>query len=200
MTKLSRAALLVVIALLAQGCTDPQLRQYNDALRALNRGDLATAAKTINSLAQNGHARSQFRLGVMFLHGTGLPQDAKRAAYWFEKAAGQNHPAGRYSLARLYLAGVGVEKSPALARRQLLPLAEQGFVPAQLQLGLLLDAGIGGERDVGEARRWVQAAAESHHPQALEAMAQAYEKGLLGLEPDPQQARAWRERAKPKYF
>lgn len=198
--KTARALPALLAVLVLSGCVDPQQTQYNAAMRQLSEGKLAAAVKGVSALAQNGHAASQFRLGVLRLHGIGVPPDPARAAYWFDKAARQDYLPGRYSLARVYLTGVGVAKNPQLALQQLLPLAEREYAPAQLQLGLMYDAGIGTERDLKAAEHWVRRAAENQHPQAVKAMAEAYQRGLLGLDKDPQLARQWRDKGKRKYF
>lgn len=197
---LAGALLLAVTLSGLGGCADPQQRDYNAALQLLAGNRLAAAVERLNALARNGFAPAQFRLGVLYLHGTGVPQQPRQAAYWFDRAAQQGDVGGRYSMARLYISGVGVDRNLKLAAGFLEPLAEQNYAPAQFELGLLYDVGIDGERDLEQAERWIRRAAENDHPKAIQAMIQAYKRGLLGLPKDPALAEYWQQRARPKYF
>ena len=47
---------------------------YEDALAAYDRGDYATALRLMRPLAEQGNARAQFNLGVMYTKGQGVPQ------------------------------------------------------------------------------------------------------------------------------
>ncbi|MCP5157927.1 MAG: sel1 repeat family protein [Gammaproteobacteria bacterium] len=83
---LRRWSLLGLLSLSLLGC-DPQQDQYRRALRHLAQGDAATGAVLLTALAENGHAPSQFRLGLLYRLGWGVPRQAQWAVYWFAKAA-----------------------------------------------------------------------------------------------------------------
>jgi hypothetical protein len=59
----------------------------DDAQAAYNRGDYATALQLIRPLADQGDARAQSILGLMYESGRGVPQDYAEAVKWYRKAA-----------------------------------------------------------------------------------------------------------------
>ncbi len=63
------------------------------ALAAYESGDYATALKVLRPLAEQGQPDAQFRLGTMYDNGLGLPRDAARAEYWYNKACPVPEPA-----------------------------------------------------------------------------------------------------------
>jgi TPR repeat protein len=76
-------------------------------------------------------------------------------------------------------------------RSQLQRAAEGGLMRAQFVLALDLQQ----QRKPTVALAWMRRAAESGHVYAQYRLASAYEKGGLGLAPDPAQALAWYKRA-----
>jgi TPR repeat protein len=65
--------------------------------------------------AERGDANAQTRLGFMYEHGRGVPQDYVLAVYWYTAAAEQGHPTGQYLLGLMYDKGHGVLRSDTLA-------------------------------------------------------------------------------------
>ena len=56
---------------------------------ANNRGDYATALREWQPLAEQGDARAQFDLGLLYENGDGVPRDYAKARQWYEKSAAQ---------------------------------------------------------------------------------------------------------------
>ena len=56
---------------------------------AYAKGDYATALHAWQPLAEQGDARAQYNLGVMYAEGEGVPQDYKAAVQWYRRAAEQ---------------------------------------------------------------------------------------------------------------
>ena len=96
---------LVVVLVAAPACTD-----FEAGEEAYDRGDYATALKEFRPLAERGDARAQFRLGVMYTMGQGVPQDDKEAARWYRLAATQGYAAAQYNLGVMYFTGIGVPR------------------------------------------------------------------------------------------
>ena len=65
--------------------------------------------------ADQGHAKAQFNLGVMYAYGRGVPKDEKEAVKWFRLAAGQWNAEAQYWLGGMYGKGQGVPKDNVLA-------------------------------------------------------------------------------------
>jgi uncharacterized protein len=84
-----------------------------DANAAYDRGDYATALPLFRSLAEQGDARAETNLGVMYSKGQGVAQDYAAAAKWYRKAADQEYALGQNDLGGLYEAGHGVKKDYA---------------------------------------------------------------------------------------
>jgi len=64
--------------------------------------DYATALKEWRPLAEQGNARAQFWLGVLYEHGRGVTQDKAEAAKWYRKSAEQGNADAQYWLGVLY--------------------------------------------------------------------------------------------------
>ena len=57
--------------------------------------------------AEDGNADAQFKLGVMYYEGDGVPQDFAEARRWFEKAAAQGNAEAQYNLGVMHENGQG---------------------------------------------------------------------------------------------
>ncbi len=66
-------------------------------------------------LAEKGDAESQFRLGVHYNLGWGVPQDFLKAAEWYGKAAEQGFLKAMSGLGELYVEGKGIPRNFVLA-------------------------------------------------------------------------------------
>ena len=60
---------------------------WDEGLAAYERSDYETAVQEWRPLAEQGHAKAQFYLGVMYVIGQGIPQDYAQAHMWFDLAA-----------------------------------------------------------------------------------------------------------------
>ncbi len=79
-----------------------------DAEAAVNRNDFATAIRIMRPLADQGNARAQRLLGMMYNAGWGVPKDDAEAAKWFRRAANQGDGDAQASLGAEYRDGRGV--------------------------------------------------------------------------------------------
>jgi TPR repeat protein len=61
----------------------------------------AKALKFNLDAAERGEAYGQFRMGMRYLHGEGVPQDRQKAREWLAKAAGQGHTQAKDELQKL---------------------------------------------------------------------------------------------------
>src|SRR5215510_4891076 len=104
---------------------------YKQAVLAYDQGDYDGAGRLWEALAKEGHARAQFQLGMLYEHGTGLPQDNPTAVRWYRKAAEAGLPEAQLRLGLQYHWGTGVAKSRPDAMQWLLRAAEHGLTRAQ---------------------------------------------------------------------
>ena len=83
---------------------------YQKGETAYSSGDYATAVREWKPLAKQGHAKSQYNLGVMYRDGQGVTQDYKTAVKWYRLAAKQGHALSQGKLSVIYALGKGVIK------------------------------------------------------------------------------------------
>ena len=131
--------------------------------------DLSQAWKWYTLAAAQGHAGSQYNLGLLhtngFLsNGTSVPQDNVAAAAWYEKAALQGHAIAQHYLANAYADGKGVAQDHTVAVKWWTLAAEQGQPHAQYNLGLAYGRGRGVPKaDRNTAIEWLARAANGKH-------------------------------------
>ena len=141
MNKFTRHVVAAVIAgtLVASASAGP----LEDGMEAYQEKDYLKAIQVWRPLAQAGDREAQYRLGVMYAEGRGIPPNDAEAALWFERAAEQGEPMAQYNLAASYVEGTGVRKDMAAAAKWFRRAADQGVPLAQLNLGLLYASGAG---------------------------------------------------------
>ena len=99
------------------------MRRYMILYRRYNQGtactpwrirsveDRQSAEKIVHMLeeaADQGHAKAQYNLGLMYYEGQGVAQDYSAAMKWFRMAADQENAKAQYSLGLMYHQGQGV--------------------------------------------------------------------------------------------
>ena len=103
------AGICLVLALFVALPANAQ--DFQKGFSAHNRGDYATALKQWRPLAEQGHAKAQYKLGSMYESGRGVPQDYAEAVRWFTKAAQQGHANAQFRLGLCYFHGQGIPKN-----------------------------------------------------------------------------------------
>ena len=90
-----RAALippgLMVAVLTATASAGP----FENAAAAYRQGDYTTALRIIRPMARKGYDPAQFKLGLIYVKGNGVPQDYGEALKWYRKAADQGNASNR---------------------------------------------------------------------------------------------------------
>ena len=77
----------VILAAQSMGAVSALAGPWEDGMAAYNRGDYLPAIRLFRPLAEQGNARAQNVLGVMFRKGEGVPKNPARARMWFSFAA-----------------------------------------------------------------------------------------------------------------
>ena len=134
----SVALIAALCAGLTLGLAAPAWAGWGEGLAAYDQGDYATALREFQPLAEQGHAESQFKLGVMYFNGRGVARDFAKAMNWWRKAADQGHSEAR-KVSKLLLGGMNY----AGAAEWYLKAAKQGNANAQYKLGFLYGTGGG---------------------------------------------------------
>lgn len=119
--------------------------------------------------AEQGDARAQYLLGMLYATGDGVPQDYKEAAKWFHKAAEQGDVSAQSLLGTMYAHGNGVPQDYKEAVKWHRKAAEQGYARAQYFLGDLYATGKGVPQDDVMAYAWFNLATAQGDAEAKKA-------------------------------
>ena len=151
------AMLLLAIA----GAPPASAQTLSEAVAAYKRGDYATANRWFRRLAEQGVARAQAALGLMYENGRGVRRNDAEAVRWYRRAAEQGFAAAQSALGVMYAKGRGVPQSDKEAVRWFRRAAEGGDALAQGILGKFYENGVGVPRDPVRAYKWYRLAASS---------------------------------------
>ena len=104
----------LAVVLLASGCVGYREKL---AVQAQLDGNHVRSFNLWRSLARQGHAEAQFRVGLLYMAGHGTQQNETAGLRWFRKAAAKGLVEARSKLAHLYLNGRGnPEQDPDAAQ------------------------------------------------------------------------------------
>ena len=81
--------------------------------------------------ANQGAAYAQFKLGLMYDSGMGVPENDAEAVKWFRKAADQGHAKAQFNLGVMYYNGDGVPENHVRAYVWLSMAKTQGYEKAK---------------------------------------------------------------------
>jgi TPR repeat protein len=110
--KPSHIAAFAIWAVLA---TPIGAQDFGAGVAAYEAGDFATALENWQPFAEQGNARGQYNLGVMYANGRGVPQDYAEAMRWYRLAAEQGDAVAQGLLGSYYVTGQGVPQDDILA-------------------------------------------------------------------------------------
>ena len=145
-----------------------------EGLQAYEAGRHAQAIKLLTPLANQSNSQAQFRLGMAYYLGQGVPEDEKVAVFWLKKAAAQGNTQAMFELGNAFLLGnqsaLLVPEPDREAALWYFQAASAGHVEAQYRLGLLFLAGKGVVDNHKEAMSWFRSAAAQGHVEAKRAL------------------------------
>ncbi len=149
----------LLIALTVCAATSAWAGAYEDGQAAYSRSDNPTALRLFRRAADRGHAGAQYKLGVMYSLGQGVPKNEPESLAWLRKAADQGHANAQLSVGLSYSNGVGVPKDEKEAASWYRKAAEQGFADAQYCLAGAYYWGDGVPKNEQTAYFWLLLAA-----------------------------------------
>ena len=152
--------------------------------------NLAEAVKWYRQAAERGHAKAQFRLGLVLLNGALGGGVAK----WRSAAAMRDAELAQRNAQALFPSGFEVQPDPTEALRWLDEAARNGVREADGVVGTVYLDGHARPRDYSIARERLELAAEAGVPSAQFRLGDMLYRGL-GTTPDPVAAAGWYERA-----
>ena len=157
--RIALAAAVSMVALAAPGQAG-----FDEGQAALERGDFTAAIMEFKPLADQGFARAQFRLGVMYENGHGVAPDDAEALKWYRRPAKQNHARAQYGLGFMYAQGKSVARDYKSAVLWYRLAAARGVALAMNNLGVMHEHGHGVSVDLGAAYAWYDLAAARFDP------------------------------------
>ena len=175
--------LLVFAAGVAVAADDP-------AAKCLDRQDHDAAVTLCTKAAEEGDAKAQYYLGVMYNIGDGVPKDKAKAVEWLTKAAEQGDAAAQLNLGGLYAFGEGVQQDWGKALEWFTKAAEQGSAVAAYYLGVMHKDGEGVPQDYSKALELLTVAAEREGASAQFHLGHMYAEGE-GVPKDHVKAYMW---------
>jgi TPR repeat protein len=104
-------ASLISVAFTCLVFADPS----GDSYAVLHQRDFDMVYQLIKPLADQGDAHAQYRLGLMYQLGEGVPEDRGEAIRWYRKAADQGDTTAQYDLGFMYSKGEGVQQNYVMA-------------------------------------------------------------------------------------
>ena len=147
---------------------------FERGYEADQNSDYSEAVSWYRKAAEQGYAKAQFNLGVMYENGEGVAQDYFEAINWYRKAAEQGNAYAQCNLGYMYENGIGVSHDYSEALNWYRMAAEQGNETAQNNLGNMYSNGYGVAQDYSEALNWYRMAAEQGYAPAQNNLGNMY--------------------------
>ena len=136
----------------------------NAGVAAYKWGAYGIALREWRPLAEQGNAKAQYNLGVMYRNGHGVDKDYAEAMGWWRKAAEQGNAGAQNNLGVMYRNGLGVPQDYAEAVGWWRKAAEQGDANAQYNLGLMYKNGQGVPQDEAQSYMWFKLSSSTVPP------------------------------------
>jgi len=152
---------------LANRMTPTEIAQAQRLAREFKPRNVYTKAlDEFKAQGERGDAVAQFKAGLIYYKGQGIPRDYPEALNWFKKAAQQGHPLAQYNVGYMYEKGEGTPQDYAEAANYYSQAADRGNRLAQYNLGSLYEKGQGVASDEVQALMWYNLAATQGDAQA----------------------------------
>ncbi len=123
--------------------TGNALKNFQAGIAAYQANDLPLAFQEFQTAAKQGHADSQYNLGLMYEQGIGVGKDESQAVAWYRESAAQGNSAAQFNLGVLYENGRGTKVDFAEANKWYRSASVQGDALAIGNLGMLYVRGDG---------------------------------------------------------
>jgi TPR repeat protein len=187
--------LLVLLFLFAT--VSPVLASFEDGLAASQKGDYSKALHEFRILAENGHAKAQLQLGILYEMGLGVKKDYQQASKWYQKAAIQGDSEAQKRFLEMKKKGRSDFMPPPTPENFTGDMTDP---QVQYDLGVMYFSGIGVKKDLKTALRWFEMAAHQGHPRAQNDLAVMLLKGKGIDKPNSAKAYVWFLRAAEQNF
>lgn len=162
--RFSIALVLSMVCLTSSACSNSK-----PAVDTSQNDRAVAQAKELRKSAEAGDATAQYRLGLLYDEGSGVPQSSVQAKEWVEKAATQGHAGAQVHLGTIYLQGNGAPQSAQMALFWFSRAADQEEGLAFAKLGRMYAQGRGMLQDFIHAHMWYNLGAAHEDLKAAEA-------------------------------
>lgn len=190
-SRLGWGAILLFLGITAGGFGVYQFVQHG---RSAGRQPDVQALPTISPVGGRNAGEAEYKRGVAYLRGEGVPINEQEAVRWFRLAAGKGDPRAQAFLGLSYNNGWGVQQNTKEAASWFAQAAEQGNALAQYNLGVFYANGKGVKKDAEEAARWYEKSAKQGNAQAQYNLGVCYEYGQ-GVPLNLEEAFKWYEKS-----
>jgi TPR repeat protein len=157
----------------------------------VEKASFSPLASSLLLRSERDDPEALYRLGVLYLAGTGVPKDERTGAVLVVAAAEEGMPGAQYLAGLLYGDGRGVGRDPAAELFWLRRAAERGSAEAQVRLGHMFRDGWVVGKDAAAALAWYRKAVEQGAVEALRAVMGLYAEGRAGLPRDREEVRRY---------
>lgn len=134
---------------------------------SLNAAAVSSRIQNLMQGAEQGKAWDQLNLGAAYDNGMdGLPVDAAKAVYWYEKSAQQNVAEAQFNLAHCLVTGHGTSVDLTRGFAWMEKAAQNNIIDAQFLLGVMYIEEMGNAGDKVKAKFWLNKAASGGNSDA----------------------------------
>jgi len=181
---------LFTLMSVALGLTRTARGGVAEGLKAIDRGDYASAFQELLPEAKAGNRHCQAVVGKMYEEGNGVARNYEEAAKWYRRAADQGTASAQVALGVFYQKGRGLTENYQEAMKWYQAAAAQGHGKAMYDIGTLYENGQGVARSLQEAARWYLRSAQQGEVVGAYEVADKYEMGQ-GIPQSDVEAWAW---------
>jgi TPR repeat protein len=135
---------------------------------------------TLQKRAYQGIPEAQHDLATLYAAGSVIPQNYRRAAFWFTKAADGGVANAHYNMGVIYHQGLGVPVDLAKALGWYEKAAELGHPEAMYNLGIAYIEGVGTKVDIDKGVSYFKRASKAGVAQAAYNLGVLYESNFIG--------------------
>ena len=150
---------------------------FEAALEALGRGDLAAARRRLRTAAEAGHVRAAAVLGAGLVQGTFGGSEPEEGVRWLRYAAARRDADAQYDLGVSLYSGIGAERDVEGAFRWFKEAAEAGHPEAAYNVGTFYDDGNVVAKDEAKAAEWYRKAVDGEVAEAMHTLGMMYAAG-----------------------
>ena len=173
----------LLIAALAADASSLAVAMTGDAQSAYDNGQFEEARRIWVPLAEAGDPEAQFRRGLLFDLGQGVPKDLATAYMWYRRAAEAGLAQAQFNVAVMQDSGLVGPRNAVEAARWYTKAAAQGHHRAQYNLAQLYASGDGVLSNTAKAKAWYRVAAHGGLTAAADKLAEIERNARSGTSP-----------------